>query len=168
MTQTMDQRPNQKPTRVEQERSRRRRRGDVSMGRLRTLAIEGDLDPNYTYRWINDDPGRVHALTVRDDWERVTAAELGQADERDKNLGTGVERIVDKVSGKRAVLVRKPKDYYFEDKAKEQQHLEEIDKMIKHGQVPVAPPDNADVSGKDMAAQYVPAGAISIRNGAKG
>ena len=167
MTQTtMDARP--KPSRVEQERARRRRRQDDGTGRLRTLAIEGELDPNYTYRWINDDPGRVHALTVMDDWEKVTAADLGQADDRDKNLGTGVERIVDKVTGKRAVLVRKLKEFYVEDKAKEQKRLEELDAMIKHGQVPATPPQSEGISAKDMNAQYVPQGAINIRNGAKG
>ena len=166
MTQTTETRA--KPTRVEQERSRRRRRNDMGMGRLRTLAIEGETDPNYVYRWINDDPGRIHALTQLDDWEKVSAADLGQADDRDKNLGSSVERIVDKVSGKRAVLVRKPKDYYHEDKAKEQQRLEDLDKMIKHGQVPEAPPEGAGINGKDVASLYVPEGAINIRNGSKG
>lgn len=158
-----------KPQRVEQERARRRRREDMGIGRLSTLTIPKEhLDPNFEYRWINDDPGRVHALTVMDDWEKVTSGDIGESDARDKNLGTGVERIVDRSSGKRAVLVRKPKDYYVEDKAKEQVRLDELDEQIKHGQVRGTPPQSEGVSAKDMANLYVPQGAINVRDGRRG
>lgn len=42
------------PKRIEEGRAQRRRREDVGFSRNRNLAIEGDLDPRYEYRWIND------------------------------------------------------------------------------------------------------------------
>lgn len=148
------------PQRIEQERARRRRRDDLGTGRLRNLAITGETDQRYTYRWINDEPGRVFNLTEADDWEVVKTNEIGG--EKDKSVGSTVERIVDKVTGKRAILVRKLKDYYAEDKAKEQAQLDALDEQLKRGgpQSPQGLAHSADA--------YVPSGGISIRDGRKG
>jgi len=151
-----------KSKRVEEERTRRRRREDLGDGRLKNLAVSGDMDPTYEYRWINDDPGRVHNLTIRDDWDRVTEDMLGLRGDKDRQVGSGVERIVDKVTGKRAILVRKPKDYYAQDKAKEQVKLDEIDTQIKSGAVPSNGQQEALKPGVNA---YVPAGGISIQDG---
>jgi hypothetical protein len=147
--------------RIEEERTRRRRRDDMGVGRHRHLAINGDLDPAYEYRWINDEPGRVHLLTVRDDWDRVTSADLGERDEKDRNVGAGVERIVDRATGKRAILVRKPKDFYRADKAKEQAALDEVDAAIKRGQVP----DKGGEEALRGSHAYIPSGGIRITDG---
>ena len=149
--------------RVEEERQRRRRRDDMSFSRMRNLAIEGDLDPNYEYRWINDLPGRVHNLTVRDDWDIVTSSQVG-ATEKDKGVGSGLERIVDKGSGARAVLVRKLKDYYVKDKLKEQSAIDETDAAMKRGEV--RSPEGLRES--EAGASYVPAGGIVIQDGRRG
>lgn len=148
--------------RIEEERTRRRRRDDMSDGRLRNLAISGDLDPAYEYRWINDEPGRVHRLTVTDDWDRVTDDMLGVRHDKDRNVGSGVERVVDRSTGKRAILVRKRKDYYVSDKAKEQVRLDELDRQIKRGEVPSNGGEQALTPGVNA---YVPAGGISIQDG---
>ena len=132
-------------------------------GRLRNLAVAGDMDPAYEYRWINDDPGRVHNLTIRDDWDRVTEDMLGQRHDKDRNVGSGVERIVDKSSGKRAILVRKLKDYAISDRAKAQRRVDEIDTMIKSGEVP-GTTEGAEPRRNGVNA-YVPAGGISIQDG---
>lgn len=149
--------------RVEEERSRRRRRDDMGDGRLRNLAVAGELDPNYEYRWINDDPGRVHQLTVRDDWDRVTDEMLGERHEKDRQIGSGVERVVERSTGKRAILVRKRKDFYVADKLKEQSRVETLESAIKRGQAPSGPNGEQPLSAGDNA--YVPAGGISIRDG---
>ncbi len=150
--------------RVEEERARRRRRDDMGDGRLRNLAVVGDMDPNYEYRWINADPGRVHNLTARDDWDIVTEDMLGNRHDKDKQVGSGVERIVDKGTGARAVLVRKLKDYCVEDRAKAQARIDEYDAMIKRGETP---PINS--TGQETLRQgvnaYVPAGGITIQDG---
>lgn len=150
--------------RIEEERARRRRREDITTGRLRNLAIDGDLDSRYEYRWINDDPGRVHNLTVRDDWDIVTTEMLGARSEKDKGVGSNVERIVGKTDGKRGVLVRKLKDYYVADKAKEQGQIDETENSMKRGKV--NSPDGLRETEVDKS--YVPSGGISIQDGRRG
>lgn len=148
--------------RVEEERARRRRRDDMDDGRLRNLAVTGSLDPNYEYRWINDEPGRVHNLTKQDDWDIVTDEMLGERHEKDRGVGSGVERVVDRVTGKRAFLVRKPKEYFISDRAKAQRRVDEMDQMIKQGHVPAKDGQETLRPGSNA---YVPAGGISIQDG---
>ena len=144
---------NTRPTRVEAEREQRRRREDMTDNRLRNLAIAGKLDPDFTYRFINDEPGRVHKLTVLDDWDVVSSSDL-EASPKDKGVGSQVERIVDRRSGQRAILVRKRKDYYAADKAKEQALIDDVESSIKQG---AAPGHEALREGG-----YVPQGGIRI------
>jgi hypothetical protein len=139
--------------RIEQERAQRRRRDDMSDDRLRNLNVAGKLDPNYTYRFINDEPGRVHRLTVLDDWDIVKSSEI-EPNAKDKGVGSQVERIVDRRSGQRAILVRKRKDFYAADKAKEQAQIDDLEKSIKQG---AAPGPEALREGS-----YVPQGGIRI------
>lgn len=150
--------------RIEEERARRRRREDITIGRMRNLAIEGDLDPRYEYRWINDEPGRVYNLTKRDDWDIVTNELLGARSEKDKGVGSSVERIAGKSDGKRCVLVRKLKDYYVADKAKEQGLIDETEGAMKRGKT--NSPDGLRESEGDKS--YVPSGGINIQDGRRG
>lgn len=150
--------------RIEEERARRRRREDLSIGRQKNLAIDGDLDNRYEYRWINDDPGRVHNLTVRDDWDIVTADMIGSRSERDKGVGTGIERIVGKSDGKRGVLVRKLKEFYVSDDAKKQAMIDETDAALRRGEARSSEGLRETPDGKS----YVPNGGISIQDGRRG
>jgi hypothetical protein len=160
-TQNIVDRPKQSP-RIEQERAKRRRRDDMGTGRLRNLAISGTMDLNYAYRWINDEPGRVYRLTQDDDWERVTLDMLGhEGDSKDKALGAGVERIVDRATGKRAILVRKLKEYVETDKAKEQASIDELEGAIKRG-------ETRSPEGLSGPHAYVPSGGIVIQDGRRG
>jgi hypothetical protein len=122
------------------------------------------MDPDYEYRWINAEPGRVHNLTVRDDWDPVTEEMLGNRHEKDKGVGSGVERIVDRGTGARAILVRKRKEYVVEDRAKAQARIDEMDAMLKRGDVPTVNGSNGDQLRPGVNA-YVPAGGISIQDG---
>lgn len=149
--------------RIEEERTRRRRREDLGNVRHRNLAVDGEMDPNFVYRWINDDPGRVHALTVNDDWDAVSSGQLGSRTDKDKGVGSNVERVVEKTTGKRAILVRKLKDHYVEDKAKEQRQIDELDASIKQGR-PTASPEGLSSQGANA---YVPSGGIVINDGRK-
>ncbi|MBK8161564.1 MAG: hypothetical protein IPK59_23405 [Rhodospirillaceae bacterium] len=155
MNQIVNERP--QSARQQVERQQRRRREDLGPGRRRNLSVSFEKDPNYTYRWVNDEPGRVHALTVTDDWEVVTGD--GNREAKDKALGSGVERIVDR-RGRKAVLLRKLKHYYVEDKAKEQAEIDETEKSIKRGEA-------RSPEGLSGPAAYVPAGGISISNGGR-
>ena len=145
--------------RIEGERQRRRRREDIGPNHQRRLAVDTrNFDPAYTYRFINDEPGRVHALTKQDDWDIVTSAEIGERDAKEKGVGTGVEFVVDRSTGKRAVLVRKPLDYYKADKAKEQARIAQVVADIKRGEHKSAEALNGPTA-------YVPEGGIQIRDG---
>jgi hypothetical protein len=147
--------------RIEGERAKRRRRDDLGPGRGRHLEVTGNKDANYEYRWVNDDPGRMHSLTVRDDWDPVKVGDLGETHDKDKNIGTIVERIVDKASGKRAVLLRKPKEFYSADKAKEQAAIDETESAIKRGAVEGA--GAQDLNGR----AYIPSGGIQMSSGGR-
>lgn len=148
--------------RVVEERARRRRRDDLGMTRHRQLAVDSSkFDSRYTYRIVNDEPGRIHALTVNDDWDIVTHSALGERGDKEKGAGSNVEFVVDRQSGKRAVLVRKPLEYYKEDKAKEQAAISAQMQDIKRGKH--TGPDA--LSGPHA---YVPQGGISINDGGRG
>lgn len=150
--------------RVQEERSARRRRRDMGLNRLNVLDVAAELkDPNYTYRWINDTPGRVQQLTQQDDWDVVKESEFNQRSDKEKSVGDNMERVVDKTTGARAILVKKRKDYYEEDKALAQRSLDAIDESIKRGQAT----SSEGLSGPNA---YVPGGAsgIVIQDGRKG
>jgi hypothetical protein len=93
------------------------------MSGFRTRLSVGERDPNYEYRWINDDKSRVSALTKQDDWDVV------QSDEEESHTGasTVTRQVGTKASGEplMAYLVRKPKKYADEDRAKRQAALDE-------------------------------------------
>lgn len=146
--------------RQEQERAQRRRREDTGTGRLRNLAVTGKLDPAYEYRWINDKPGRVQMLTQSDDWDVVTTDQLGERDAKDRGVGTAVERVVDKVTGTKAVLVRKLKEYYVADKAKEQASVDELQASLTRGDSKVP----GSLQTTDPGKAYVPPGGIVIQD----
>lgn len=143
--------------RVEQERQRRRRRETLGDERNMNLAVTVPKDPNYEYRWVNDRPGRVHKLTVGDDWEIVND-EL--RDEKDRGVGTGIERVGDKRSGQRVLLMRKPKDYCEEDRAAAQADLDEVDRSLGRGM-------HKSPEALSGSAAYVPEGGIVIKDGRK-
>lgn len=165
MQQSVAEKPKavQPSPRVEQERERRRRRDDLGNGRLNPLSLAGQKDDAYTYRWVNDEPGRLYQLTQLDDWDPVTLDQLGETHARDKGVGSQIERVVDKQSGKRAVLLRKRKEYYLADKAKEQAGIDETEAVLKRGQTK-SPEGLSAVAG---AQGYVPAGGITIQSGYK-
>lgn len=148
--------------RVVEERARRRRRDDLGSSRHRQLAVDSSkFDPNFTYRIINDEPGRIHALTKQDDWDIVTNGEIGDRDPKEKGVGSAVEFVVERSSGKKGVLVRKPKDYYEQDKAKEQGQITARMSDIKRG-------DHKDPEALSGPHAYVPQGGINIREGGRG
>jgi len=148
--------------RQREEKAQRRRREDMGVGRLRRISVDtSKFDPKYTYRVINDDPGRVHALTKQDDWDIVTNAEMGERDSKESGVGSGVEFVVDKSSGRRGVLVKKLKEYYDSDKAKEQAVVTESVAALKRG-------EHRGSEALNGPTAYVPEGGISIREGGRG
>ena len=139
-----------RPSRKEEERTKRRRRENHGV-RRDPLAVVGEKDPNYVYRWINDNNhGRVHSMTVEDDWDVVSTEEMGS---KDKGTGTVLERPVDR-QGMKAILVKKRKDWYDHDKREEQGQVDELEEQLKHA--------DHGADGLGTGEGYVPVGGISI------
>lgn len=126
----------EKQTRAAEVQASRRRRRDTGPAAGMKLAVPEELkEPGYEYRWINDDGRRIHAKTVLDDWDVVsTKAIEGQGE------GTPVKRIVGKGEAGQplhAVLCRKPKQFYQDDKAAEQRVIKQREDAMKRGAPPV-------------------------------
>lgn len=140
---------------------RRRRNSDGLAGKRNRLSVnENSLDrENFVYRFVNDIPGRIHNLTVNDDWEVVQDRE-NQV--KNDGTGTGSEvavQVGSDVNGKpaRAVLLRKKKDWYEDDKRSEQRLIDATEDALKAGETPGASSDGS----------YAPKGGIVFENGAK-
>lgn len=101
---------------------RRRRNSDGIAGRNKKLSVrEEDLDrEKYEYRFVNDTGNRVHNL-YQQDWDVVDSKDARVA-------GTHEDG-----SPQKAVLMRKPKDYYRDDEKLKQQRIDEQEKAIASG-----------------------------------
>lgn len=135
---------------------RRRRRGDtVLMGTK--LGVNPDfLDPNFKYRWINDDGIRVEQLTVHDDWDLVDdPKKVGKADA--DGLGSKIAKAVNRGGG-RAYLARKPRKFYDEDQAEKRRGLDATMDSIKRG----IPQTDGGAAALSQNVAYVPNGPSGI------
>lgn len=167
--------PKQKPveTRAQQTKNERRRRHDHDFSAAgKRMWVDPALkdDANYETRWINDEPGRLHDKTVLDDWDYVVdpnmspdmrarnGREDAEIDTESSDIGSRISRRVGKNpdgSAKFAYLMRKPREFFEEDKAKAQKQIDEIDQTLKRGQTPGGDGLPGDKS-------YTPAGGINI------
>lgn len=147
-------------TRAEAVQATRRRRQDTGDNAGMKLHVpEEAKDPNFTYRWFNDEPGRIHAKTKADDWDLVDLDQMQGLAEPEKQAegGTRVARFAEKgATGaggqpRKAFLARKRKDYYEADNAKRQSRLSAVEESLR-----VAPPQTPGGLTGDIA--YVPGG----------
>lgn len=137
--------------RQEVTQERRRRRETLGADRNLKLHVPEDFkDKDFEYRWVNDRPGRVQQLTVQDDWEQVSSTDALMLQEQ-VSEGTVIKRVADKYQGENAVLLRKPKKFYQEDKAEEQKLLDKRDETMRQG----ALPGQEALTGSES---YVPSG----------
>jgi hypothetical protein len=145
-----------RPPRQEEVKTQRRRRDSLDADRNLKLHVpEEAKDPNFHYRWIKNNPGRVQQITQQDDYDLVTAETLAS-----QSLGTQVQRASNKTDGESVVLVRKPLKFYEEDKAKEAKRIDATEESMRR-----APPASSEgLSGSEA---YVPGGkdARNIVNG---
>ena len=130
------------------------------MGLERSLKLhvpEEKKDPNYTYRWINDTPGRIEQKTVNDDWDIVTTDRNGEPFESSRPVGPGPD-------GKPiyAKLCRKRKEYYDLD---EEEKLKAI--KAQEDSMRVGPPPSPSGLGAEPKTTYVPGGRNTITTHAK-
>ena len=114
----------------EGEPKRRRREGGTVHGK-RLGVSEDRLDfARFKYRWINDNPDRIRAMTEFDDWDIVK--EGGSVVKADKaDLGDAVSQVVGSNadgSKKLAYLCRKLKSHYEDD---QKGKSAELDRQLK-------------------------------------
>lgn len=119
-------------TRAETVKRERRKRQDTGETRDLKLHVPASLkEPGFAYRWMNETAsGRIHDMTTHDDWDVVKNPAIpGQGE------GTPVTRIVSK-GGAKAVLCRKPLDFYNEDRKAKQRVVDQREDAIRRGQTP--------------------------------
>jgi hypothetical protein len=106
-------------------------------------------DPNFHYRWINDEPGRIQKA-LAGDYVFVDPEEVGKPSDKEGRVSIhgGVNKDG---SSMKIYLLKIPMDYYLEDKQTSQAHLDQIDTAIKGGKI--TPISNS----------YIPEGGISIK-----
>lgn len=115
---------NHKMTRAEEIAAGRRRRSDSANidGMFLRLGVDPTIkDPNYEYRWINDDKGRLQACTQQDDWDFVENHEAAMDDRNLSQSESRIRRVVDKTASGEpmyAYYCRKYKPWYDADQSK--------------------------------------------------
>lgn len=139
---------------------RRRRDTDALGGSRKRLSVSGDLDTaNYTYRWVNDEPGRIEDMTTRDDWNVVSDRD---GELKNDGAGTGAEVAVQAGRGAhgqavRAILLRKRKDWQEADDRAKQRHIDEQEASIRAGATP----------GAGTEGTYTPRNGIQLEHGTR-
>ncbi len=114
----------------------------VPVSAARDILTVMDKDPNYHYRWVMDDPkrpGRVERFKMAG-YEIVTDnLEVGQdtVDRTKKKLGSAITRPD---GGSTLVLMRILKEWYDEDQAAKQEHIDDLERTMmtdaREGRIP--------------------------------
>jgi hypothetical protein len=107
-----------------------RRARRTPLGAKNVLTVQG-LDPNYSYRFVNDSSDRIDAF-LDNGWETVPKEEVRIGDKRLGNASA--EGSVAKAQvghGMTAYLLRIRKDWYEEDQAAKQAHVDSTEAAMK-------------------------------------
>ena len=150
--------------RIAELRAKRAERRSVnpSETNLKLSIPEEEKDPRFEYRWAVDTAGtgtRIHQLRTKD-WEVVPSREADK-DPRNVGMGTTQERFANtKTVSKpdKHILMRKPKEFYAEDKAREQAKIKADEEALRKG-------DTRNPQGLSGPGAYIPAGGMKIEHG---
>ena len=152
--------------RIEEVRAERRRRTDTSQEYNTRLSVnEGLMDRHkYAYRFINDTGGRLHELTVNDDWDVVKDPRVKSDND---NQGAPVRKLVGSNqdgSPIYAYLCRKLKTYYVADRKSKAKRTDDLEAELKRGVVRPITVDGVKEATASTAdpTVYIPEGGISI------
>jgi len=124
------------PRKASRDEGGRRRRRPMTGATLNMDVPEHMKDPNYVYRWVNDQPGRVRRLeeagyeAVID--EGIIASRLD--DGTDRSNGTVIQAQADKngtMGGMKAVLMRQRREHYDEDQAAKRAQIRKVEEAIQ-------------------------------------
>jgi len=113
-----------------------------------TVDIPDDMKEKYHYHWINDTPGRL-LQAQNGDYEFVSPQEVGFDNNESKvKVFAGVN---DDGSPIFAYLMKIRMEWYTEDQAEQQKHLDKMDSAMRKGKL------------NDVPMGYVPEGGITIK-----
>lgn len=145
-----------KPRKAPDLGERRRKRDLTATTGGKNLGINPDVVDmeNYVYRFVNDSPARIHAMTKQDDWDIVTN-DGGKVKPDATDLGDAVSVVVGANkdgSPLRAYLCRKPRKWYDEDQKQKQTELDAQLQQLRRGRSA-----RGEVQG-----DYIPATGITI------
>jgi len=103
----------------------------VPVGLRDPMSISQDLDPNFSYRFVRNTPGRVQKFE-EGGYEMVTGdARIGDPNiAKASNMGSAFS-IASGDNADRVYLMRIPKAFYDEDQALKQGKLDETEKQLK-------------------------------------
>lgn len=100
------------------------------LGRKQILRTEGK-DPNYEYRFVVDENGRVDQF-LDQDWEFVSKDQVKVGEKRvERTSSEGSKTQVDLGQGRKGFLMRIRKDFYQEDQAAKQAAVDESEASMK-------------------------------------
>jgi hypothetical protein len=100
------------------------------IGRRNVLTVAGK-EAGYEYRFVNDSGDRVHVFEDAG-WEVVPQTEVRIGDKRVANASTiGTAAVANVGQGDKAVLMRIREDWYAEDQAAKQTHVNTIEESTK-------------------------------------
>jgi hypothetical protein len=120
--------------RIEEIRARRQARGQLSDDPRQRLTVAAEAkDPRWEYRWVVDRETRVQQMQ-RQDWDFAPPI----ADERDTGMGTRVERVVNDrtvTNAEKGFLMRKPKEFFEEDRNRKHERTRQSEKLLERGDV---------------------------------
>lgn len=88
----------------------------IPVGNRPKLAVVGK-NPNYVYRWVNDNPGRI-ALFKQGGWELCTNDEVDVGNftaEQSSGEGSLACQVVDGGTGLKAYVMKIKKEWFDED-----------------------------------------------------
>ena len=132
-----------RPTREEAEAKRSAsretsgRKGRHGLGGLRSK-LSAPAREGYVRRWVNDSEGRLLSAQ-EEDYQFVmdNNMQIGSpdVDNVNRDLGSRVSRVVDKMTGQRAYLMEIKKEYYDEYQAEKAAKVAETDERIRKGKL---------------------------------
>ena len=117
-----------KPNDVKKPTPERRRRSPLAGAR--DILTVYDKDPNYVYRWVRNDEGRVQWFKERG-YDVVTAAH--KVGEKAVDSGSQLGSAVTKFGGGSVtlVLMRIPREWYDEDQAAKEEAIAAVEATMK-------------------------------------
>lgn len=110
----------------------------IPVGSRPALAVVGK-DPNFEYRWVNDDEGRI-SMFQQGGWKLVTNDEVDIGNfraESETPEGSLASKVVNPSTGQKAFVMKIPKEWYEEDQR-------EADNRISQNEREFFAPNTAD------------------------